>query len=390
MPDGPRVHNVSISGEREAVLHTDIPTRADLEHLLSVRDAACVSIYVPTTPEGRGDRDRLEFKRLAGEALEQLAGVALERGALGELRDALDELAEDEEFWARQAHSLAVFATPAGVRTFQVANRLSPMVEVSDRFHVKPLLRSATFPQAAFVLALSQNDARLVEVSPDEPPAEVRVPGMPRDAASAVGKASIADRSPDRRIQGSEGQKLRLGQYARRVDAALRPILAGLDLPLILAGTEPLTTIFRSVSTYPHLAGGVIAGNPDTQSDAELAEAGRRVLDELYASELGELRAVYDQRVPQGRASDDLAAIARAATFGAVDTAFVDIDESVPGFVGEEDGALTLDDSDDAANYGVVDEIARRVLLARGRVLAVRRADIPGEGPAAAILRYPI
>jgi hypothetical protein len=62
----------------------------------------------------------------------------------------------------------------------------------------------------------------------------------------------------------------------------------------------------------------------------------------------------------------------------------------VPGFVGEEDGAVTLDRSDDAVNYGVVDEIARRVLLARGRVLAVRREDVPGDGPVAAILRYPV
>jgi hypothetical protein len=114
------------------------------------------------------------------------------------------------------------------------------------------------------------------------------------------------------------------------------------------------------------------------------------VLDELYADELTELRARYEQRVPQGRASDDLAAIARAATFGAVDTAFLDIDESVPGFVDDADGALTLDDTGDAVNYGVMDEIARRVLLARGRVLAVRRDDVPGDGPAAAILRYPV
>ena len=371
-------------------MHTDIPTRADIERLLSARDAACVSIYLPTTPEERGVRDRIEFKNLAAEALEQLDAASTERHSVDDLRDVLDDLADDDAFWARQAHSLAVFATPSGARTFQVANRLSPMVEVSDRFHVKPLLRSATFPQAAFVLALSQNAARLVEVSPDAPPAEVRVPGMPSDAASAVGKASIADRSPDRRVQGSEGQKLRLRQYARRVEEALRPVLAGLDLPLILAGSEPLTTIFRSVGTYPHLAHGVIAGNPDTQTDGELAEASRRVLDELYADELGQLRALYEQRVPQGRASDDLAEIARAATFGAVDTAFVDIDETVPGFVDETDGALTLDGADDAANYGVVDEIARRVLLARGRVLAVRRDDVPGGGPAAAILRYPV
>jgi hypothetical protein len=371
-------------------VHTDIPTRVDLEQLLSVRDPVCVSIYLPTAPEERGERDRIEFKNLAGEAVEQLAAASIDRGSVSEVRELLDGLAADDEFWARQAHSLAVFATRSGVRTFQVANRLSPMVEVSDRFHVKPLLRSATFPQAAFVLALSQNAARLVEVSPDAAPVEVRVPGMPSDAASAVGKASIADRSPDRRVQGSEGQKLRLGQYARRVDEALRPILAGLDLPLILAGSEPLESIFRSVSSYSHLAHAVISGNPDTKTDAELADASRRVLDELYAGELRELRARYEQRVPQARASDDLAAIARAATFGAVDTAFVDIDETVPGFVDEADGALTLDDSDDAVNYGVVDEIARRVLLARGRVLALRREDIPGNGPAAAILRYPV
>ncbi len=371
-------------------MHTDIPTRADLERLLSDRDTACVSIYLPTAPEGSGDPDRIEFKDLSAEALRQLDAASLERHALDDLRDALDDLAEDADFWARQAHSLAVFATPSGVRTFQVANRLSPTVEVSDRFHVKPLLRSATFPQAAFVLALSQNAARLVEVSPDAPPVEVKVPGMPRDAASAVGKSSIADRSPDRRIQGSEGQKVRLRQYARRVEEALRPVLAGLDLPLILAGSGPLESIFRSVSTYPHIARGIVAGNPVEKSDAELAEASRRVLDELYADELRDLRALYEQRVPQGRASDDLAAIARAATFGAVDTAFVDIDDTLPGFVDETDGALTLDDSDDAVNYGVVDEIARRVLLARGRVLAVRREDVPGPGPAAALLRYPV
>ena len=143
---------------------------------------------------------------------------------------------------------------PLGARTFQVANQLSPIVEVSDRFHVKPLLRSATFPQAAYVLALSQNAARLVEVSPDEPPVDIKVPGMPSDAASSVGKASIADRSADRRIQGSEGQKVRLRQYSRRVEEALRPLLSGLDLPLILAATEPLASIFRAVNTYPHLA----------------------------------------------------------------------------------------------------------------------------------------
>ncbi len=49
---------------------------------------------------------------------------------------------------------------------------------------------------------------------------------------------------------------------------------------------------------------------------------------------------------------------------------------------------LPTAETDDAVAYGVTDEVARRVWLTGGRVLAVRRQDIPGDGPEAAILRY--
>ena len=44
----------------------------------------------------------------------------------------------------------------------------------------------------------------------------------------------------------------------------------------------------------------------------------------------------------------------------------------------------------DAVNYGVIDEVARRALRSGAKVLAARRADIPGGGDLAAILRYAI
>jgi hypothetical protein len=47
-----------------------------------------------------------------------------------------------------------------------------------------------------------------------------------------------------------------------------------------------------------------------------------------------------------------------------------------------------LADAEGAGNYGVTDEIARRVLLAGGRVLAVRAEDIPQGGPLAGLLRF--
>lgn len=369
------------------ILPTDIPTRAELEQLLAARAPSSVSIYLPTNPASRGEAERIELKNLAAEAARQLRDAGAPKDDVAAIEDELADLVDDDEFWRHQARSLALFLTPTTARTFRLPNNLSALVEVSDRFHVKPLLRAVTFPNTAFVLALSQNAVRLLEIAPELEPAEVDVPNLPKDVASAVGKSSIRDRAPSSRIQGSEGQKTRMRQYARQIDQALRPLLSGHDIPLILAAAEPIDSIYRSVNNYPHLLAAGLSGNPEESSDAELAERARRLLDDLYAAELRTIHETYALRLSQRRASGDIADVARFATYGLVDTVLVDIDEAVPGSV-DENGAIAIDDTDDAVNYGVVDEIARRVWLNGGTVLAVRRDDIPGNGSVAAILRY--
>jgi hypothetical protein len=371
--------------------HIDIPTASEIAALLDERDPASVSIYMPTgaLPQ-ESDANRIEFKNLGAAAITQLEAHGADRGAVTAVREHLDDLLDDDEFWALMASSLAVFVTPRHVHTFRLPNRLTSMVEVSDRLHVKPLLRAVTFAQAAVVLALAQGSVRLIEIARDVPPAEVDVADLPSDVADAVGKASITDRSMTGRLQGSEGQKVRMRQYARLVDRAVRPVMAGLGVPLILACAEPMDSIYRSVNSYPGLVDAAIAGSPEGQSDQELAAAAREILDQLYAADLDEVRARFETRVSQGRGVTDLTDIARAATFGAVDTLMADIDQRLPGFVDEESGAVTVAESDDAANYGVIDEIARRVLQSGGRVLALRADDIPGDTTTAAILRYPV
>ncbi|MFO1072587.1 MAG: hypothetical protein U1E17_07865 [Geminicoccaceae bacterium] len=81
------------------------------------------------------------------------------------------------------------------------------MVQVSDRLHLKPLLRAVTVPQTGFVLALSENSARLVEFFADMAPEEIRIADLPKDAADYARKASINDRSHSRRIHGSGGRR---------------------------------------------------------------------------------------------------------------------------------------------------------------------------------------
>jgi len=100
---------------------------------------------------------------------------------------------------------LAAFAAPSWLITFRLPNRLLSQVEVSDRFYLRPLLRTLT--HVAFVLALAQGSVRVVEVTPDLDPAAINVEDLPSEVAGAAGKSSIVDCAPIRRLQGSEGQR---------------------------------------------------------------------------------------------------------------------------------------------------------------------------------------
>ncbi|MBL1079623.1 hypothetical protein JK358_34985 [Nocardia sp. 2] len=80
--------------------------------------------------------------------------------------------------------------------------------------------------------------------------------------------------------------------------------------------------------------------------------------------------------------------MAKESTYGIVDTAFLGIDTAVPGTLAADDGAVEF--GDDTEGLDILDEIARRVHLTDGRVMAVRGEEILGGGSAGAILRYPM
>jgi hypothetical protein len=112
------------------------------------------------------------------------------------------------------------------------------------------------------------------------------------------------------------------------------------------------------------------------------------VLDDFYAAQLHDVQELYGLRSADRRAVSDVAEVARAATFGAVEILLVDVDSSVAGSADDQTAAVTFARAATGDVHDVTDEIARRAWLSGARVLAVRQPDIPGQGAVAAILRY--
>ena len=374
------------------MLHADIPTLPEIQTLVAQRHPASVSIYLETTPQTQHiGKAEIALANLIKEAESQLEQIGIDKRQRWAIIEQLQEVSEDDHFWKYQANSLAIFATPDSHRSYRLPNKLTNMVQVSDRFHLKPLIRAISVQQHAFVLALAENEVRFIEVFSDMPAAEIKVPDMPDDAASAVGTATVNTRSHSSgRLHGSEGQKVHLRKFCRMVDAALRPVLSGRHEPLILAATEPLLSIYRSVNTYPEFATQVIETSPVRIPVHELADDARPILDQRHEASMEAFKALYSEREKDGRATSDVAMAARAATFGAIDTLVVDIDEVLAGRVDEQSGEVTFAEREGAEFYGIVDEIAGRTLATGGTVIGERRANIPGDGSLAAVLRYKI
>ncbi|MER1968905.1 hypothetical protein [Castellaniella sp. GW247-6E4] len=372
------------------MLYVDIPTRNEFSLLANQRADACVSIYLKTTPVTQDvQASRIQMGNLIKEAQTQLEAAAFDKRRLSALLDGLNNLLDDDEFWRFQANSLAVFSTPDSIRTYRLANDLVSTVQVSDRYHLKPLFRAVTFPHSAFILALSENSARLFELNADQPASEIVVLELPKDMASSVGRAPNSERAFSGRIHAMEGHNVRLQQYVRQVDAALRPILAGRETPLVLAATGRIADLFKQTCSYPALLPETIADSPDHLSEAELTARARPILDNAYARQVADIKALFDKRAGERRGTTDISDAARAATAGAIQTLLVDIDAVAAGFVDDETGAVSFVDKDDAKAYDIIDEITARAFASGATVLGVRKKDIPGDHELAAILRYP-
>lgn len=371
--------------------YVDIPSLADIKRLAQKRHPASLSFSLRTTPVTQeAQQDRIKFSNLAHDALQQIDEGRISKSDHAALEASLADISDDDEFWAHQSESLVVFATPDRIKTFRLPNHLSDAVEVSDRFHLTPLLRAVAFPHHAIALVLGQNGARVIEITGDRPAGEIKVPDMPTDAASVAGKASILGRSPKGRLQGSEGQKVHLLAYSRRVDAAMRSLLAGSDVPLILIALEPLRSIFLSVCSYDNVLHGHAEGIAEDSTDAEIAAASRSLLDSYYEALLESVRDTYAGRVDDRRATDSISEIARLATNGGVETLLVNMETALPGRVDDLSGAISYSETKSPDSYDVLSEIACRVIRTGGEVISVRQEDLPGSAPVAALLRYPI
>jgi hypothetical protein len=387
----------------------DVLTRAELEQLMRKEQQWCVSIYMPTHRTGReAQQDPIRLNNLLGEAEKRLSDQGIGRRDIQKMLKPASNLLQDYNFWQHQSDGLAIFITSNRVRRYRLPLNFEEFVAVMDHFHIKPLLPLFTGDGQFYILALSQNEIRLLlgtrysvsEVDIGQvggslaeaiPSTNHQMSLQLHSSGSTGGMSGAGSATFHGQGGGSDGSdKNELLRYFRLVSDGLTEFLQGNRVPLVLAGVEFLLPIYKEANTYPNLIDSVITGNPDLLSADELHKSAWEIIRPLFQAAQEEAFAHYQQLAGQAseRVADTLEKIVPAAYHGQVETLFVAAGEQQWGILNPVTNEIELHDQMESGDEPLLDLATVHTYLKGGTVYAVEPEMVPGGTPAAAVLRY--
>lgn len=376
----------------------------ELKELLEQRSEHSLSIYIPTHRYGKEVRqDPIRFRNLLREAETRLEDAELNRAQIADLLKPAEALLKSDDFWQYSSDGLAVFVSHSFFEFFRLPVPFKELLVVTDRFHSKPLLQLFSSDGRFYVLAVSQNEIRLL-YGTRYGVSEVEERGLPEDLADA-----LKYDDPERQLQfhtraargdgrraavfhghgvGVDDSKDRLLRYFREIDSALTETLKGERAPLILAAVDYFYPIYREVNSYPNLIEVVIPGNPELLSAEELHARAWELLQPHFRQEQERAATRYHEAVSAGLVSNSLDSVLRMAHQGRIDSLFVAVGVQKWGRFDPETLGIEMRDEPDVGDEDLLDLAAVATVLNGGDVFAVQPSDVPGGGEVAALYRY--
>lgn len=375
----------------------------ELSTLVAPRQGPFVSIYMPTHRVPTELRqDSLRMKNLLRQAEDKLITKGLRTPEAKTILEPAEKLLSRVLFWRGQKDGLAIFLSPDFDRIYPLPVDVPELVIVGERFHIKPLL-SLLGGGEFYILALSQNQVRLLQASPFSI-SEVEVEGLPQSLDEA-----LRYEDPEKQLQfhtgtqkvtgdraamfhghgvGTDDARNKLLRFCQHVDRGLHDILRDEQAPLILAAVDYLLPIFSEASSYPHLLSEMVSGNPEALSPEALLHHAWPLVEPHLNQSQQEAEAKYRGLGGTGRSSHKLEEIIPAAYNGRVEFLFVGVGRQVWGIYNQQQNELQRFPESQSDAEDLLDAAALQTLLKGGSVFAVEPEVVPDGRDIAAVFRY--
>lgn len=380
--------------------------RNDLDELIACDSTPAVSIYLPTHQAGREVRqDAIRLRNLLSTAAKRL-GLERRGPEIANLLEPARRLVDDEEFWRYQDRGLAIFLAPDFNRVHKLPIEVAEELIIGTHFRIRPLLKLVDPGGSFWLLTVTAGRTKLYQGSRWSLD-EFRVPDLPRgiqdiwdetvyqatDQSVPVGRArrgATGFAQAQAFVSPEELHKDQLIELLHRVVAAVEPVIKRQPAPLVLAAQPEVQGNLREFARWKELLPEDILENPDAMAPEELHRKAWRLLeprqDKSRADALGRLNGLLG--TGNGKASANPEGIVTAARYGRVEQLFLCDETPLWGRLIEGQDRIEARGSPAEGDDDLLDYAAVMTLRRGGAVTLVDRAQLPPNGPAAAILRY--
>lgn len=380
-------------------------SRSDLGAVMSEHTDPCISLFMPMERAGKETRQNaIRFKNMLNQAGERLRERGLDDTTTQQILEPAQARLNDSIFWQHQSDGLAVFCAPDFCHIYRLPLAFEELLLVSDRFHIKPVLPLFTNNEHFFVLALSKHSVRLFDatrysisqmelpeetptsleeaVSLDDPEKQLQFrTNVPRGGGEGQAPAFHGHHDPDERVQ--------LERYFLEVDRGVSEVLKEQQAPLVLMGVDYLLPLYRDRTSYSNVYEEGVTGNPDLLKPEEVHEQAWQVMEPLLDQQRQAAVERFHQDQARDLAASDLKEVVSGAVFGRVDTLFVPSGVHWWGRFEQSENRLDLHDEHQPGDEDMLDLAALHTLTHGGIIYTVEPEQVPSDGPAAAIFRYP-
>ncbi len=384
-----------------------IPRPQDIQEIIEHRHGACISIYMTTHQKGQSTlKNPIRLKNLLSEAESRLSALGIPRSTQDAALEPARGLLEDHRFWQYQTDGLAIFAAPDFYQTRRSPLAFKELVTAGPRFHIKPLSPLFSSDGRFYVLARSQRELRFFQGT-RELLLEVEIDDVPKSLADALKYDQPVKQLAHHTLPrgGPAGGQMAIFhghgtgftdneenilRYFRQIDDGVGQLIGEDQAPMVLAGVDYIRSIYVKANTYAQLMPAGISGNPEEMAARQIHRRAWDIVTPHFEEPRNKAIAKYSNLANTDRASADLEQVVRAAQRGQVDKLLISPDAVCWGSFDQDHGEVHLHADRQADSLDLLDLACAETLVNGGEVFALQTEQMPGDGPIAAIFRYPL
>ena len=369
-----------------------------IRELINRSGDTLVTITMPTHKSGEDSKqDPIRFKNLISEAADKLKKKGLKENEVNSLLEGARDLLDQPIFWSHTDNSLAAYISEDGFEYFRLPYTLDSMVYLNDHFMITPLLPMMSMDGTFCVLAVSRQNARLLQCTRNEVE-EI----TPQNVSTSV--EEYLEVEPEKQLQfhsGAKGQSAMffghnaneedkmvvVEQFMREFEKGVTPLMRERNDPMVLVGLKENVSLYKKVNNYGSLVEDAEVHNPDELQDQELRDKGWEVIQKHFLKDMYTSLNQFSEKVKE-KVSNNLSEIAEATVMGRTETIFISRDEKKWGVYDEDNHTVHYSSSPGSEDVELLNWLSITGYKNGSKVYILPKEEMPMHSTVAAEYRF--